>query len=81
MVGARVGRELRYLGIVAWGVGRGTVDVLMRLGTRRVDSPFADFRRQNEVGCRPSGLTLLGAWRKLYAGSGGRVMPSFFIRK
>ena len=49
VVGARVGRELRYVEIVEWRVGRGTVDALMRLDTRRVDPPFADFRRRNSV--------------------------------
>jgi bifunctional non-homologous end joining protein LigD len=49
LVGARIGRELRYLGCVEWGVGRRTVEAVIQRGRRRADSPFTDLRRRSGV--------------------------------
>lgn len=49
LVGARVGREVRYLGTVEWGVGRRTVEAVIQRGRRRADSPFAELRRRSGV--------------------------------
>lgn len=43
-----VGRELRYLGCVEWGVRRG-VDALMEGAQLREDAPFVDLRRWRDV--------------------------------
>jgi hypothetical protein len=44
-----VGRALRYVGTVEWGVGREVVEMLVdRLGARPT-SPFTDHRRHRDV--------------------------------
>src|SRR5262249_16461301 len=49
LVGARVGRELRYLGCVEWGVRRGVIDALAQGARLRDDSPFVDLRQWRDV--------------------------------
>jgi ATP-dependent DNA ligase len=49
VLGVRVGRELRHVGTVEWGVGRGVVETLIPRARARPDSPFVDLRRQADV--------------------------------
>jgi ATP-dependent DNA ligase len=49
MLGQRLGRELRYVGTVEWGVGRQVVDALTENVPSRTGSPFTDHRRHRDV--------------------------------
>jgi bifunctional non-homologous end joining protein LigD len=51
LVGRRVGRELRYLGTVEWGVGGHILEDLLehRRACPRTSSPFAELRRRTDV--------------------------------
>ena len=45
LLGQRVGRQLRYVGTVEWGVGRALVEALPENVPTRTVSPFTDHRR------------------------------------
>ena len=49
LLGHRVGRELRYVGTVEWGVGRALVDAITKNVAARTVSPFTDHRRHRDV--------------------------------
>jgi bifunctional non-homologous end joining protein LigD len=49
LLGTRVGRELRYVGTVEWGVSRALVDALTANVPTRTVSAFADHRRHRDV--------------------------------
>jgi bifunctional non-homologous end joining protein LigD len=49
LVGARVGRELRYLGTVEWGVGAATVAAILERARPRAEAPFSDLRRRRGI--------------------------------
>jgi bifunctional non-homologous end joining protein LigD len=49
LLGQRVGRELRYVGTVEWGVGRALVEALMQNVATHAVSPFTDHRRHRSV--------------------------------
>lgn len=49
LLGLRVGRELRYVGCVEWGVRRAVVEAVMDRGPVLGKSRFADVRRNRDV--------------------------------
>jgi bifunctional non-homologous end joining protein LigD len=49
LLGQRVGRQLRYVGTVEWGVGRALVEALTEHVPTRTGSPFTDHRRHRGV--------------------------------
>ena len=49
LLGARVGRELRYVGTVEWGVGRALAEAITENVPTRTESLFADHRRHRGV--------------------------------
>jgi ATP-dependent DNA ligase len=49
LLGTRVGRELRYVGTVEWGVSRALVDALTANVPTRTASVFTDHRRHRDV--------------------------------
>jgi ATP dependent DNA ligase C terminal region len=49
LLAQRVGRELRYVGTVEWGVGRALVDALMASGSTCAGSPLTDHRHHRDV--------------------------------
>jgi ATP-dependent DNA ligase len=49
LLGHRVGRWLRYVGTVEWGVGRHVVEALTDNVPTRAVSPFTDHRRHRSA--------------------------------
>jgi ATP dependent DNA ligase C terminal region len=49
LLGIGVGRELRYVGTVEWGVGRHVVEAVMHRAPVTSGSPFTDLRRNRDV--------------------------------
>ena len=49
LLGARVSRELRYVGTVQWGVSRALLEALTEHVPTHTVSPFTDHRRHRSV--------------------------------